>query len=65
MLLSPCQLREGEPHFSPHSTAKTNNKSLFLRYLVLSLSEVAFTSVHSEKTRVKMMMMIMMMIMNE
>ena len=35
-------------------------------YLVLSLSDVAFTSVHSEKTRLKKLMMMMMMrIMNK
>ena len=39
-------------HFSPHSTAKTNDKSTFLRRMVSSgISDVVIASVHSEKTR--------------
>ena len=45
------------PHFSPHSTAKTNDKSTNLRRIVSSgTSVVAFASVYSEKTRLKKLM---------
>ena len=44
------------PHFSPHSKAKANYKST---------SDVVTTSVHSEKTRMKKCMMIMIIIMNK
>ena len=45
------------PHFSPHSTAKHNDKNTFLRTMVSSgISDVVFTSVH-EKTRLKKCMM--------
>ena len=48
------------PHFSPHSTAKTNDKSTFLRKngLYSGRSDVAIASVHSEKTRLKKTIMI-------
>ena len=48
-----------EPHFSPHSTAKTNDKSTFL--VSISISDVVIASVHSEKTRLKKLMMKLMM----
>ena len=42
------------PHFSPYSTAKNNFKRPNLRKLVSSgISDVAFISVSSEKTRMK------------
>ena len=48
------------PHFSPHSTAKTNDKSTFLRkewYLVVYISVVAFASILRETLLKKLMMM--------
>ena len=48
------------PHFSPHSTAKINDKSTLLRKNGLSgKSEVVIASVYSEKTRLKKLMIIM------
>ena len=50
------------PHFSPHCTAKTNNKSTNLRkngILYIGISDVVTASVNSEKTRMKKCMMIM------
>ena len=44
------------PHFSTHSTAKTNNKSTNLRKN--GISDVVTASVYSEKTRLKKLMMI-------
>ena len=44
------------PHFSPHSTAKTNYKSTNLRKN--GISDVAFASVYSEKTHLKKLIMI-------
>ena len=39
------------PHFSPHSTAKTYDKSTFLRKNGLSgISDIVIASVHSVKT---------------
>ena len=38
------------PHFSPHSTAKTNT------FVSSGISDVAITSVHSEKTCMKKLM---------
>ena len=54
-------------YFSPHSTAKTNKKSTFLRKMVSSsISDVVIASVYSEKTRLKnLMMMTMIIIMNK
>ena len=46
-------------HFSPHSKAKANYKSKISGKLVTSgISDVAIASVHSEKTRMKKMIMI-------
>ena len=58
-----------QPHFSPHGTAKTNNRAFFSGNLVSSgISDAVIASVHSEKIRlkklIKMMMMMMMIIMN-
>ena len=54
------------PHFSPHSTGKTNDKSTFLGMVSSGISDIVIASVHSEKTRIikLMMMMKMMMMMN-
>ena len=49
------------PHFSPHSKAKVNDKSTNVRKS--GISDVAFASVYSEKTRLKKLM-IMIIIMN-
>ena len=46
------------PHFSPHSTAKANDKSTNLRKIINDTSDVVITSVHSEKTCLKKMIMI-------
>ena len=48
------------PHFSPRSTAKTNDKSTNLA--CISISDVVTASVYSEKTHLKKLMMIMKMI---
>ena len=48
------------PHFSPHSTAKTNDKSTNLRKNgIFGISDVVTASVYSEKTRLKRCMMIL------
>ena len=48
------------PHFSPHSTAKTNDKSTNLRKNAsIAISDVVTASVYSEITRLKKLMMIM------
>ena len=41
------------PHFSPHSTAKANDKSTLLRKNIAcrGISDVVISSVHSEKTQ--------------
>ena len=44
------------PHFSPHSTAKTNDKSTMVSS---GISDVVFASVHSEKTRLKKFIIIL------
>ena len=49
------------PHFSPHSKAKANYKSTNLRKIG-GISDVAISSVHSEKTRLKKMIMMMIII---
>ena len=50
------------PHFSPRSTAKTNNKvQISGRMASISISDVVTASVYSEKTRMKKLMMMMMM----
>ena len=51
------------PHFSPRSTAKTSDKSTNLRKNAsIGISDVVTTSVYSEKTRLKKLMMMMKMI---
>ena len=48
------------PHFSAHSTAKTNDKSTNLRKNgIYWYNDVVNASVYSEKTRMKKLMMIM------
>ena len=49
-----------EPHFSPHSTVKTNDKNKNLRKN--GISDVVTDSVNSEKTHMKKCMMIMIII---
>ena len=50
------------PHFSLHSTAKTNEKSTNLRKMAsIGINDVVTASVYSEKTRLKKLMMMMMM----
>ena len=47
------------PHFSPHSKAKSNYKPKISEKLVTSgISDVAIASVHSKKTRLRKMIMI-------
>ena len=51
------------PHFSPRSTAKTNNKGSNLRKNAsIGISDVVSASVQSEKTRMKKLMMMKMII---
>ena len=53
------------PHFSPHGTAKTNDKSTNLRkngIYGIGKSDVVTASVYLEKTRLKKLMMMMKMI---
>ena len=46
------------PHFSPHSKAKVNYKAQISGKLVTSgISDVAIASEHSEKTRLKKLIM--------
>ena len=46
-----------EPHFNPHSTAKPNDKAQISGSMVSSgISDVAFASVHPEKTHLKKLM---------
>ena len=53
------------PHFSPHRKAKANDKSQISGKLVSSvISQVAFTSVYSEKTRLNKLMIMIIIIMN-
>ena len=50
------------PHFSIHSTAKTNDKSTISeRMASIGISDVVTASVYSEKTRLRKLMMIMIM----
>ena len=52
-------MSQQRPHFRTHSNAKANYKSTNLRKLVTNaISDVAITSVHSEKNRLKKMIMI-------
>ena len=54
------------PHFSQHSTAKTNNKSTNLsRMASIGISVVLSASVDPEKTRLKKLMKITIIIMNK
>ena len=41
------------PHFSPRSTAKTNDKAHIGRMASIGISDVVTASVYSEKTRLK------------
>ena len=51
------------PHFSPRSTAKTNGKSTISgRMASIGISDVVTASVYSEKTRMKKLMMMKMII---
>ena len=61
-----CQLTHNQlmslqrPHFSPHSTAKTKDKSTNLRNNAsIGISDVVTASVYSEKTCLKKCKMIM------
>ena len=47
--------------FSPHGKAKSKYKSTNLRLVTSGISDVAIASVHSEKTRLKKMIMIIIM----
>ena len=52
------------PHFSPLSTAKTNDKSIISGRMVSSgISDIVITSIYSKKTLLKKCMMIMIIIM--
>ena len=54
------------PHFSPRSTAKTTIKVQILsRMASIGISDVVTASVYSEKTRMKKLMMMKMIIINE
>ena len=54
---------EEGPHFSPHSKAKANYKAQISGKLVTScISDVAIASLHSKKTRLKKMIMIIIII---
>ena len=51
------------PHFGPPSTAKTKDKSQISgRMVSIDMSEVVTASVYSEKTRMKKLMMMKMVI---
>ena len=51
------------PHFSAHSTAKTNDKSTNLRKNgIIGISDVVTASVYLEKTRLKKLMNIIIII---
>ena len=53
-------------HFSPHSTAKTNDKTQISgRMASIGISDVVTASVYSEKTRLKKLMKIIIIIMNK
>ena len=54
------------PHFGPHSKAKANYKSTNLRKIGnCGISDIATASVHSEKTRLKKLIMIISIIITE
>ena len=51
------------PHFNPHSTAKTNDKTHSSGRMVSSgISDVMIASVHPEKTRLKKLMIMIIII---
>ena len=59
-------MSQQRPHFSPHSKAKANYKAPISGKLVSSgISDVAIASVHSVKTRLKKMIMIIIIIITE
>ena len=62
---APSAMEPAMTHFSPHSTANTNDKSTFHRKN--DLCDVVIASVHSEITRLKklLMMMTIIIIMNK
>ena len=52
--------RQQGPHFSSHSTAKTNDKTTFLGRLVFNgISDVVITLVYFEKICLKKLIMMM------
>ena len=52
-----------EPHLSPHSTAKSNDKSINRRRMAsIGISDVVTASVYSEKTRLKKLMIMIIII---
>ena len=53
------------PHFSPQSKAKANNKKHKSQENSIAISDVVTDSVYSEKTRVKKMIMIIIIIITE
>ena len=53
------------PHFSPQSKAKANNKKHKSQEISIAISDVVPASVYSEKTRVKKMIMIIIIIITE
>ena len=60
---TPSVMSQQGPHFSPHGKNKANYKSTNLRKLVTSgISDVAIASVHCEKTSLKKMIMIIIII---
>ena len=59
-------ISQQRPSFSPHSKAKANYKKQISGKLVTSgTSDVAIATVHSEKTRLKKLMKIIIIIMNK
>ena len=59
-------MSQQRPHFSQHSKAKTNYKAQISGKLVSSgISDVAIASVHSDKTRMKKMIMIIIISINK
>ena len=63
MVSATTQSSQG-PHFSPHNTAKTNVKSTNLRKngIYWYITDVVTASIYSEKTRLKKLMMIIIII---
>ena len=53
-------MNQERPHFSPHSKAKVNYKSS-----TSGISDVAIASVHSDKIRLKKMIMIIIIFLTE